>query len=149
MDNPQDLTSFLAPYPPEVRTLVLEGRQFLLDLLSPVNEFHFDATAAVCAGFGYTVKVREVFVNLATFANHVTLVFQWGVRLNDPAKRLSGEGNQVRHLRLIDGMETLRDPYVLELIQQASDAAPRSSEPFVPTVIVKLYQGPKRRPTTA
>jgi hypothetical protein len=146
MAHTEELTSFLAPYPPEVRALVLDGRQFLLDLLFPVNEFHYDATTAVCAGFGYTEKVREVFVNLAAFSKHVTLVFQWGARLDDSEKRLLGEGAQVRHIRLTKGVDTLRDPYVVELIRQAAGIAAHAPEPFNPTVIVKVYAGPKRRP---
>jgi hypothetical protein len=112
----------------------------------PVREIHWDATQAVCAGFLYTDKSRDSFVNFATYANHVTLVFQWGVRLSDPEGRLNGSGNQVRHLRLA-GMETLRDPYVLDLIREAADLAPRPEGPVEHAIIVKVMQGPKRRPS--
>ena len=102
----------------------LAGRALLLQRLAPVVELHYDATSAVCAGFSYTGDLRGNFVNLAAYSNHVTLVFAWGSKLGDPERRLKGEGKQVRHMRLAD-LEALRDPYVLDLVRQASDAAPR------------------------
>lgn len=143
--EPTELIEFLAPYPPEVQDLALDGRQYLFDLLSPVTELHYDATSAVCAGFCYSDKPSDNFVNLAVYSDHVTLIFAWGARLNDPEGRLKGEGNQVRNIRL-KGMETLRDPYVLGLIEQASNNATQRSETFEPKRIVKVYQGAKRRP---
>jgi hypothetical protein len=146
MSEPTELIAFLTPYPPEVADLLLEGRRLLLEKLSPVHEFHFDATAAVCAAFGYTENWRESFVNFAAYANHITLVFPWGVRLEDPDRRLKGDGSQVRNIRLTEGMKTLTDTYVLRLIEDASNMAPRGSEPLVPRVFIKVYNGPKRRP---
>lgn len=143
---PTDLIGFLAPYPQQVQALALEGRQELLDLLAPVTELHYDATSAVCAGFCYTDNARDNFVNLAVYANHVTLVFAWGVHLADPDGLLKGSGHQVRHLRLM-GIETLRDPGVVDLIRQAANNATRMSGEFKPATIVKVYSGPKRRPT--
>ena len=142
---PTELVTFLAPYPPEVRKLFLDGRSFLLRRLRPVVELHYDATTAVGAGFSYTGHLKGLFVNFAAFADHVTLVFMWGVKLKDREGRLRGEGNQVRHMRLA-GMETLRDPYVLELIDQASANAPRPEGKVKHAIVVKVYKGPKRRP---
>ena len=147
MSEPVELISFLQPYPREVQELVLEGREFLIDLLSPVSEFHYDATSAVCAGFAYSSNVRDIFVNLAAYAKHVTLVFGYGATLHDLEGRLKGEGVQVRHIRLTKGMETLRDPYVLGLIAQAVANAKRGQDPFVPERIIKIYEGKKRRPS--
>ncbi len=139
-----ELREFLTPYPANVQELTLQGRQVLLDMLSPVHELVFDATSAVCCGFSYTEKTRDVFVNLAVYSDHVTLVFGWGVKLADPEKRLKGEGNQVRNMRL-QGLETLKDPYVQSLIMEASEKAARDDE-IIPQKIVKVYEGPKRRP---
>ena len=139
------LIGFLAPYPEEVQQLTLEGRAFLRDLLAPVSELWFDATSAVCTGFGYSASVRDSFVNLAVYSDHATLIFSRGVDLDDPESRLKGDGKQVRNIRLTNGMATLKEPYVLSLIQQAASRAVRQSD-FEPTVIVKVYEGPKRRP---
>jgi hypothetical protein len=145
---PTKLVAFLAPYPPEVRRLFLDGRSFLLRRLRPVVELHYDATTAVGAGFSYTGDLRGLFVNFAAFADHVTLVFMWGVKLKDRERRLRGEGKQVRHMRLAS-METLHDPYVLDLIDQAAANAPRPEGKMKHSIVVKIYKGPKRRPAPA
>lgn len=144
--DPTALIEFLAPYPPEVQQLTLKGRELLFAMLAPVSEIFYDANSAVCAGFLYTDSVRDSFVNFAVYSDHVTLIFQWGVNLDDPQGKLKGAGNQVRHIRL-DGIETLQDPYVMGLIQQASNQAERPSEPFEPKTIVKVMKGNKRRPS--
>ncbi len=144
--EPTELIEFLAPYPHDVQELTLKGREFLYEMLFPVSEIFYDANSAVCAGFLYTESVRDSFVNLAVYSNHVTLIFQWGVNLVDPEGRLKGSGNQVRHIRL-EGIKTLKDPYVMGLIQQASDQAKRPSGPFEPKTIVKVMKGNKRRPS--
>ena len=141
--EPAELIGFLAPYPLGVQELALEARSFLLKMLAPVSELHYDATSAVCAGFAYGSKTADVFVNLAVYPKHVTLVFGWGSSLSDPEKRLRGEGKRVRHLRLAS-IETLQDPYVLDLISQASNAAIRKPD-WQPERIIKIYNGPKRR----
>ena len=145
---PTPLVTFLAPYPPEVRKLFLAGRSLLLRRLRPVVELHYDATSAVGAGFSYTGDLKGLFVNFAAFSNHVTLVFMWGVKLKDREGRLRGEGKQVRHLRLA-GLETLRDPYVLDLVDQAAANAPRPEGKVKHSIVVKVYQGKKRRPGPA
>lgn len=143
--DPTELVEFLAPYPPEVQALTLEARLRLHELVGPASDLFFDATSAVCSGFSYTGHPRDNFVNLAVYANHVTLIFPWGVRLDDPEKRLKGEGNQVRNIRLA-GIETLHDPYVVGLVHQAAERAPRPEGPIDPVKYVKIYEGPKRRP---
>jgi len=140
-----ELAKFLAPYPAEVQKLAMEGRQEFLKLFAPVSEVFWDATQAVCLAFTYTHKPRESFINFAVYADHVTLIFPWGVLLSDPVAKLRGEGSQVRNIRLT-GIETLRDPYVLGLIRQAQDNAKRPDSPLEPIVIVKVMNGPKRRP---
>jgi hypothetical protein len=142
---PTELVSFLAPYPAQVRDLFLAGRSLLLRRLRPVVEMHYDATSAVGAGFAYTGDLKGLFVNLAAFSDHVTLVFAWGVKLKDRERRLRGEGNQVRHMRLAS-LESLCDPYVLDLVDQASANAPRPEGKVKNAIIVKVYKGPKRRP---
>lgn len=143
--EPNELIDFLAPYPPDVQELALAAREQLLEIVPPANEIFYDAMSAVCAGFVFTEKVKDCFVNLAVYGDHVTLIFQYGVRLHDPEKRLKGGGNQVRNIRLA-GTETLRDPYVIDLVRQAADQAPRPSELQTPKRIVRVMNGPKRRP---
>ncbi|MDR3688107.1 MAG: hypothetical protein P4L46_01925 [Fimbriimonas sp.] len=140
-----DLDAFLAPYPAHVRHTMLDGRGILLKMLEPVGELHYDATSAVCAGFSYTGDLKGLFVNLAAYSDHVTLVFAHGAKLIDIERKLNGKGAQVRHLRL-GTAETLRDPYVQGLIVQAAAQAPRPDVPIEYGILVKVYDGPKRRP---
>jgi len=145
--KPHELIDFLAVYPPEVQALTLAGRLRLHELVGPASDLFFDATSAVCAGLSYTGEPKDNFVNLAVYAKHVTLIFPMGVKLSDPEKRLKGDGKQVRNIRLT-GIETLRDPYVIGLIQQAAENAPKPTSPMEPVTYVKVYSGPKVRPTS-
>jgi hypothetical protein len=142
---PRELARFLAPYPPEVRRTMREGRARLKARFPLATELLYDATSAVCVGFAYTGDVKGLFVNLAAYPGHVTLVFAWGVKLKDPRGLLRGEGKQVRHLRLA-GSEDLGQPDVVALLGQAEANAPRPPAPLAPGRVVKVYAGPKRRP---
>jgi hypothetical protein len=143
--EPLELIEFLAPYPDQLKELTLQGRELLAGMFPGANEIFYDANSAVCSGFVYTDSVRDCFVNLAVYSDHVTLIFGFGAALSDPEHRLKGGGNQVRHLRLA-GIETLKDPYVAELIMQASDRSKRPAESQTPHRIVKVMNGKKRRP---
>ena len=143
--KPVELIEFLQPYPAEVQDLTLQARIVLLDLLGPISEIFYDACSAVCSGFTHTGEVRDCFVNLAVYSDHVTLIFGFGATLLDPDRRMKGNGNQVRNIRL-KGLETLSDPYVVSLVLQASELAPRPLEPIEPKVVVKTMKGTKRRP---
>lgn len=145
--EPDELKTFLLPYPREVQELALKARLRLHELAGPASDLFFDATAAVCSGLSYTGKARDNFVNLAVYANHVTLIFPHGASLIDPEGRLRGEGSRVRNIRLAS-IETLKDPYVVGLIEQASAAAARPATSMEPIKVVSIYKGPKRRPKT-
>lgn len=125
---------------------MLQGRKKLLDYLQPIIEMHYDATSAVCAGFSTTGDLKGLFVNFAAYAKHVTLVFMHGAKLNDPEKRFKGEGKQVRHIRL-SGLADLDDPYIVSLISEARANAIEPKEPITHRIVLKIYEGPKRRPT--
>lgn len=139
------LLEFLAPYPSEVQAVAMAARGTLWKLVEPANEIFWDATQAVCSGFTYTEKTTDCFVNLAVYPKHVTLIFSWGVNLVDSERRLKGEGSRVRNYRLADET-TVDDPYVIDLIRQAQAAAKRPPEPMNPITIVKVMNGPKKRP---
>jgi hypothetical protein len=145
---PRELARFLAPYPPEVRRTMRDGRAILKARFPLATEMIYDATSAVGVGFAYTGDLKGLFVNLAAFSGHVTLVFAWGVKLKDPQGLLRGEGKQVRHLRLAGPADLVR-PDVVALLGQAEANAPRPATPRAPGLVVKVYAGPKRRPRPA
>jgi hypothetical protein len=143
---PAELNAYLAPYPKDVRRAMIEGRVALAALVGPASELIYDATNAVCDGFSYTGGVRGIFVNLAAFKDHLTLVFGYGAHLDDPDSRLSGGGKQVRHVRLRSAAD-LADPVIVALVRQSAEQAPRPEAAIEPSVITKAYAGPKRRPS--
>jgi hypothetical protein len=145
---PAELKGYLAPYPKDVQRAMTEGRVALAALVGPASELIYDATSAVCDGFSYTGGVRGIFVNLAAFKDHVTLVFGYGANLDDPDSRLSGGGKQVRHVRLRSAAD-LADPAIVALVRQSAEQAPRPEAAIEPSVVTKAYAGPKRRPSPA
>ena len=101
MERNPELESFRANHSPEARDLVFAAQELFQELCGPASNFYFDATNAVCAAIGYTHKWQDSFVNTATYANHVTLIFSYGASLPDPDGRLKGEGKRVRNIRLM------------------------------------------------
>jgi len=143
--EPPEYLEFLAPYPPEVQTAHRAGRQKLAALMPECVEVIWDATQTVVTGWGFGDKTKDCFLGLAAYPKHVTLIFMYGVRLDDPENRLRGEGKQVRNMRLA-GLETLDDPYVLRLIEQSIATAPAPTGDTASRIVVKQMAGPKRRP---
>ncbi len=143
--EPTKLIEFLAPYPPAVQAATLAARLRLIEIIGPSNEIFWDATQAVCSGFCFTHNTSDNFINLAVYPKHVTLIFPWGARLEDPEGRLRGDGSRVRNLRLTEpGM--LEDPYFLRLIEDSIAMAKRPPAPLELIQIVKVMRGPKKRP---
>ncbi|MBS1707501.1 MAG: DUF1801 domain-containing protein [Armatimonadetes bacterium] len=143
--EPPEYLEFLAPYPLLVQEQHRAARQKLATLLPECVEVIWDATQTVVTGWGFGDKTKDSFLGIAAYPKHVTLIFMYGVRLDDPERRLRGEGNQVRNLRLA-GLETLDDPYVQKLIQQSVATAPTPTGDPTPRILVKQMAGPKRRP---
>jgi len=143
--DPPILAEFLAPYPDSVKEVAYASRAILYATFAPVTEIFWDATQAVCLGFTYTNHERDNFINLAVYANHVTLIFPYGAQLKDPEGRLKGAGTRVRHIRLA-GADDLEDAYISGLVEQSYRLAIIPKDPLPETIIVKSMKGPKRRP---
>lgn len=143
--EPSEYLEFIAFYSPEVQELHREARQWLLDYLPPVVEIIYDATQAVTIGYSFTEKTSDHFVHLPMYGSGINLGFNHGAKLHDPENRLIGTGSQVRHVKLRT-LQVLEDPYVQDLIDQSMAIAPRLSEPTQAKTIIKVMNGPKRRP---
>lgn len=139
--RPPALVEFLAPYPDAVQEVAYAARAILYARFAPVSEIFYDATQAVCLGFTYTDHERDNFINLAVYANHVSLIFPYGAQLDDPEGRLKGTGTRARHTRLI-GADDLEDRYLTGLISQARNRAVTPADPFPEATIVKSMKGP-------
>ena len=145
---PAELIQFLGAYDANIQRLALAARAAVIREAPDAAEFIYDASNAVSVGFSLSGKPSEHFVHVATYAGWVNLGFNFGTSLPDPLKRLQGDGNRIRHLRLTGAID-LRDPYLVGLVQEAIDRARRGDIPTAAEVTVVAVSGPKRRPAKA
>ena len=144
--EPPEYLQFIACYSPVLQDLHRAARQRLLTMLPPVVEIIYDATQAVSTGFCFTEKTSDHFIHVPMYGKGINLGFNHGAKLHDPENRLIGEGSQVRHLKL-RSLDLLDDVYVLDLIEQSMAIAPKSEGLTTPKTIIKVMNGPKRRPS--
>ena len=148
LPEPPEYVEFLAPYPDATQALARALRQRLVELLPDCIETVWDATNAVAVAYGFTEKNADHFIHLPVYTKYVNIGFSKGAFLQDPKGRLQGSGARIRHLRLIHA-EDLDDPYVQDLIRQAVEAAGPVLDPVEPRSIIRVMEGPKRRPKRA
>ncbi|MCG9894379.1 MAG: DUF1801 domain-containing protein [Fimbriimonadaceae bacterium] len=135
---------FLSPYPAATQELARTLRNRLVELLPPCIETVWDATNAVGVAYGFTEKNRDHFIHLPVYTRYVNLGFSQGVQLEDLEGRLKGAGARIRHIRL-ERVEDL-DAHAAALVRQAVALAGPPAEPVPPRSIVRVMEGPKRRP---
>jgi hypothetical protein len=145
LPEPSEYLEFLAPYPAATQTLARALRSRLVALLPDCIETVWDATNTAGLAYGFTEHNRDHFVHLPTYTKYVNIGFSHGASLRDPEGRLKGTGARVRHIRL-DSPEALDDPYLIDLIHQAVALAVRPSGEVAPRTLVRVMEGPKRRP---
>lgn len=145
MREPSEYIEFLAPYSPEIQTLARALRVRMLELLPPCIETVWDATNAVGVAFGFTEKNADHFIHLPVYSKYVNIGFSQGATFHDPEGRLQGKGSRIRHIRLL-AVEDLDDPYLLDLIRQAHETAVGAGMPVEPKTLIRVMDGPKRRP---
>lgn len=147
LPEPPEYAEFLAPYPATTQELSRELRRRLVALLPDCIETIWDATNTVSVAYGFTEKNSDHFIHLPTYTKYVNIGFSQGTSLNDPEGRLQGQGTRIRHIRLSKA-EDLDDPYLRDLIQQAWAGANHAGSHVVPRTIVRVMDGPKRRPNS-
>lgn len=144
LPEPPEFVEFLAPYPAATQELARALRQKLVALLPPCIETVWDATNAVGVAYGFTEKNADHFVHLPVYTKYVNIGFSQGASLEDPHRKLKGTGSRIRHVRL-DKIEDLDDA-VVALINQAVARASRPPELEPARTIIRIMNGPKRRP---
>lgn len=145
LPEPPELLEFLVPYPLATQELARALRRRMLEFLPPCIETLWDATNAVGVAFGFTEHNRDHFIHLPVYTKYVNLGFSWGASLKDPEQRLIGTGARVRHIKLTAASD-LEDPYLQDLILQAWMTAPNAGVSVTPKTLVRVMDGPKRRP---
>ena len=121
--SPQkQLDSFIARYDAAIakhaRAVLAKLRKFL----PPSIEMVYDNYNALVVGFGPTQRPSEAVFSVVIYPRYVSLCFLQGARLPDPKKRLQGEGNLVRHIRL-NAVADLDHPDLQELMTRAMATA--------------------------
>lgn len=142
------LDQFIDKFDANNAALIREVRTEVKGLLPTAIELVYDNYNFLAIGYGSTERASDAIVSIASAANGVGLCFIHGASLPDPQRLLQGSGSQTRFIRLA-GVETLREPAVLDLIDLAVASArtPLPQEGGGYTVIksVSAKQRPRRR----
>lgn len=119
-EETKDLKKFLRPFPKEIQDTVFWLRDFVWNLYPQANELIYDNYNAVAFGWSPTDRVGHVFCNIAVgrSSHNIQFGFYWGAELKDPQKKLLGDGNQYRYIK-VQGLETFPRAYVVRLLRDA------------------------------
>lgn len=94
-------------------------------------ELVYDNYNWLVIGFGPSDRASEAVLSIILAPRWVTLCFLHGASLADPQQLLRGSGKRVRNIRLA-GVETLNQPAVRALIDQAVAQSPVPFDPKRP-----------------
>ena len=86
----------LERYPPGIQALTGQLRRLVMAAVPEASEY---VNAGWCA-IAYRHPDAGYFCGLFPFADHVKLLFEHGVELDDPAGLLEGDGRQVRYIAM-------------------------------------------------
>lgn len=145
----KDLKKFLKPYPKKVQETVLWLRDFAWELYPNCNELIYDNYNAVALGWSTSDKLGDTFCSIAAFADYAHFGFYWGNQIADPEKKLSGNGNQYRYIKVIDPKDFPKT-YIKKLLKEAyanSMAKLKTGKQVLQgATIVKSISAKKKRP---
>ena len=114
----RELDAFIDRYTPEIARKARAILAKMRKRLPGAVELVYDNYNALAIGFSPSERASEGIFSIAIFPRHPSLFFLQGVKLPDPAKRLRGNGNVVRHI-VIEGLDLFDDPPVRKLIEVA------------------------------
>ena len=119
-DQTKDLLKFLKPFSNEIQELVLWLREFVWDLYPTSNELIYDNYNALAFGWSPTDRLGHCFCNIAVgrSSKNIHFGFYWGSQINDPKKKLIGNGNQYRYL-LVTNKKDFPKTYIKKLLKES------------------------------
>jgi hypothetical protein len=99
-EQTKDLLKFLEPFDNNIKEIVLWLRDFIWESYPKANELIYDNYNALAIGWSLTEKVGHTFCSIAVGRTsfNIHFGFYWGAELDDPEKRLLGQGNQYRYI---------------------------------------------------
>jgi hypothetical protein len=140
------LDAFLDKFTPEVAAEARLALRRMRARLPGAQELVYDNYNALAIGFGPTDRTSEAVFSIAVFPRWVSLFFLLnGTRLRDPEGYLEGKGNQVRHIKLVNGA-MIDTPGIQELIAQALELSPQRIDPSQPRRLIIKSVSPRQRP---
>lgn len=107
----KQIDTFAAKYLPAIARQFKAANATMRKRLPGAYAMAYDNYNGLVVGYGPTARPSEATFSILAQSDHITLCFLQGVHLRDPDKILRGAGNQVRSVRLIDGI-TLETPAV-------------------------------------
>ena len=146
-DTETDIRGFIDRFTPDIAAVTHACRAAVRGRLPAAFELVYDNYQALAIGYGSSERQKDIVLSIAVYPRVVRLFFYYGITLPDPTGRLSGEGNQVRHL-LLGGPDTLAEPAVEALIAAAlaQAAQPMKEEGTVISIVksISARQRPRR-----
>ena len=145
----KDLKKFLKPYPRQVQETIFWLREFVWDLYPNCNELIYDNYNAVAFGWSTSDRLGDTFCSIAAFAGYAHFGFYWGNEISDPEKKLKGDGNQYRYIKVFDKKD-FPASYIKKLLKEAyanSMAKLKTGKQVLKgATIVKSISAKKKRP---
>ena len=119
-EQTKDLLKFLEPFDKNIREIVLWLRDFIWESYPKANELIYDNYNALAIGWSLTEKVGHTFCSIAVGRSsfNIHFGFYWGAELDDPEKRLLGQGNQYRYI-LVKSKNDFPKDYIIKMMQKA------------------------------
>jgi hypothetical protein len=129
---------------PGIAEIALTVRTMVLEEAPGAFELPYQTGSSVAVAFSFTGKPQQAFIHTVVYKNWVSLGFNRGVDLPDPARILRGDAVFIRHLR-ISSIPDAERHYVRSFVREATRRAIR------PAVVVlkepeKKAQPKKREP---
>lgn len=145
VDAERQLAAFLAKFTPDVAVQAGGAVAKLRARLPGANVLVYDNYNALAVGFGATEKPSDIVFSIAVYPRWVSLFLVGGPRLDDPKSLLKGSGSTVRHI-VLAGPETLDDPDVRALMDQALAATKAPIDPAAKSKLIIKSVSAKQRP---
>ena len=114
----KQVAAFISKFDPSVAKLTRQCRTILRKRYPSAIELVYDNYNALAIGYSPTERTSDCVFSLAVYPRNVILYFMYGRSLKDPNKLLQGSGRQGAFIR-IDGPDTLNEPKVKQLLEQA------------------------------
>jgi hypothetical protein len=145
MTGKQQFGKFLAKYEKSVASTAQRALAIMRKRLPGAVEIVYDNYNALAIGFGPSERASEAIFSVALYPRYVSLFFLQGAKLSDPRKRLQGNGNVVRYIRL-EKLDVLDDPEIKELMDLALRRAKVPLDPSQKRRLIIKSVSAKQRP---